>query len=109
MTQSLLSTSFDRISFVENLQKQTERYIGSSSDNVVKRKAVIGKVFYSSLQKTFEILKSGEDIPKEKYSYRINSNNLANAMTFIQESLQVKPGVVRDANIVGNIFRNLPI
>ena len=39
MTQSLLSTSFDRISLVENLQKQTERYIGSSSYNMVKRKA----------------------------------------------------------------------
>ena len=61
------------------------------------------------MRKTFEILKSGKDIPKKKYSYRINFNKLANAMTFIQESLQVKPGVVRDVNIVGNIFRNLPV
>ena len=61
------------------------------------------------MRKTFEIMKSDEDIPKQKYSYRIIFNKLANVMTFIQGSLLVKSNVVRDLNIVGNIFRNLPV
>ena len=30
-------------------------------------------------------------------------------MTFLQESLCVKPGVTRDVRIAGNTFKNMPV
>jgi len=48
-------------------------------------------------------------VPKHNYTYQIDSTKLSTAITFLQESLCVKPGVTRDVRIAGNTFKNMPV
>ena len=64
----------------------------------------MGKVSFASSRKIYQILKIGNDIPKHNYAYRIPALKLSKAMTFLQESLLVKPGVFRDVRIEDHVL-----
>ena len=74
-----------------------------------KAKSLMGKNQFASLREVFQVLRSGRGVPKQNYTYRIDPIKLSTAMTFLQESLCVKPGVTRDVRIAGNTFKNMPV
>jgi hypothetical protein len=48
-------------------------------------------------------------VPKHDYTYRIDSAKLNSAIQYAQQSLNVKPGVMRNIKVAGHIFRNMPV
>lgn len=109
ITQSILDRSFDRKFVNEVLSRGHERYSGQPNYDILKGKSCMGKVQFATIRKIFEVMKQGRDVPKNNYTYRIDSNKLSTAVVFLQQSLLVKPGVLRDVTISGNIFKNIPI
>ena len=69
----------------------------------------MGKKKFMSLRKTYDILCRGIELPKHNYSFRIDSGKLVTAITFLRESLRVKPGLSRDVSIAGHVFKNMPV
>ena len=106
---SALASSFER-KFVQGfLKKESQRYIGSDAEASIKQMSLLGKLKFASSRKVFEVLKRGRGVPKHNYKYRIDSTKLSTAISFIQGSLCVKPGVVRDVNVAGNTFKNMSV
>ena len=103
VAQAILATSFKRECIQNILETEAQRFEGESN-----AKALMGRVHFTSLRKVFQVLRSGKEIPKCVYSYRIDSIKLATTVNFIQGSLLVKPGVVRDVRIGGHVFKHLP-
>ena len=88
------------------MQTESEAY---ANHPLVHRQMVLGKVHFSSLRRTYDIIAEGKSIPKHDYRYRIDSKKLATAIKFLQDSLCVKPGVVRDVSIAGHVFEAMPV
>jgi len=109
IVQSVLVSSFERKFIQTFLSKETDRYIGTENEVRAKAKSLMGKVQFTSLRKVFQVLKRGRGVPKHNYTYRIDSTKLSTAITFLQESRCVKPGVTRDVRIAGNTFKNMPV
>lgn len=61
------------------------------------------------LRKVFEALEEGKDVLRHKCMYWVDYNKLATAMSFIQDSLVVIPGVVGDVSFAGQVFKNMPV
>ena len=109
IVQSVLASSFERKFIQTFLSKESDRYIGTENEVRAKAKCLMGKVQFASLRKVFQVLKRGRGVPKHNYTYRIDSTKLSTAITFLQGSLCVKPGVTRDVSIAGNTFKNMPV
>lgn len=109
VTQSLLCSSFSRDTLKTMLQQLMEK-IPNDANRIQTAKYVnFGKVRFASLRKTFGALCQGSEVPKHNYSYRIDPGRLSAAVSFLQESLLVKPGVCRDVKIGGHLFSNMPV
>eukprot|EP00559_Dactyliosolen_fragilissimus_P007958 CAMPEP_0184871406 /NCGR_PEP_ID=MMETSP0580-20130426/40701_1 /TAXON_ID=1118495 /ORGANISM="Dactyliosolen fragilissimus" /LENGTH=1005 /DNA_ID=CAMNT_0027374063 /DNA_START=1121 /DNA_END=4139 /DNA_ORIENTATION=- len=106
LVHSLLAKSIPRDQMKKILQQESERF---PDHPFVQKQTVIGKVHFASLRRIYNILLDGKNVPKHDYSYRIDSNKLSTAIRFIQDSLCVKPGVVRDVNIAGHLFAAFPV
>lgn len=74
-----------------------------------RTRMTMGKMKHTSLRKTFSTIASGLPIPKHNYTFRVSETKLANLIAFVQASLEVKPGVCRDVNLAGHLFKALPI
>mmetsp|Transcript_12420 Transcript_12420/g.18564 ORF Transcript_12420/g.18564 Transcript_12420/m.18564 type:complete len:292 (-) Transcript_12420:93-968(-) len=110
IVKSLLATSFRRLALKDILKIESEKY--NEDDHVssmVQKKAVIGSEQYSSLRKVFGVLQNGHDIPKHTYTHRVDATKLGTAVLFIQQSLCLKAGAVRDVSIAGHTFRDMPV
>mmetsp|Transcript_21013 Transcript_21013/g.29472 ORF Transcript_21013/g.29472 Transcript_21013/m.29472 type:complete len:980 (-) Transcript_21013:30-2969(-) len=106
LVHSLLAKSIPRDQMKIILQQESEQF---PDHPFVQKQTVIGKVHFASLRRIYNILLDGKNVPKHDYSYRIDSNKLSTAIRFIQDSLCVKPGVVRDVNIAGHLFAAFPV
>ena len=53
-----------------------------------------GKVHFASLRKLFDTLAEGKNVPKQEYKYRIESTKLITAISFIQNCLSMRPGIL---------------
>lgn len=97
---------------------EAKRLLASQNDamDVVSDQQTVGalrrsmeKAKFTSLRKTYSILVSGKDIPKHDYTFRVDAAKIAPSISFLQESLQVKPGYVRDVNVAGHVFTAMPV
>ena len=88
------------------MQNESETYVNHP---LVKQRAVLGKVHFASIRSLYDILAEGKSVPKHDYTYRIDSSKLTTAIRFIQDSICVKPGVVRDVSIAGHVFEAMPV
>lgn len=78
-------------------------------ESIASIRRTMGKVKFASLRQTYAIVASGQALPKHDYTYRVDATKISAVMQFLQSSLQVKPGLVRDVSIAGSIFRNMPV
>lgn len=110
VVKAILAKSF-RFNYIKNLlAKRAEEFTNQSgSSSAVEKKITIGRVQFSSLQKSFDILLSGRDIPKNKRRFRISQAQVSTVIQFIQGSLCLKAGVVRDVKYDGYLFKDMPV
>ena len=91
------------------MSKETDRYIGTENEIRAKAKSLMEKDQFASSREVFQVLRRGRGVPKQNYTHQIDSIKLSTAMTFLQETLCVKPGVTRDVRITGDTFKNMPV
>ena len=108
IVQSILASSFERKFVQMFLSKETDRYIGTENEVRAKAKSLMGKVQFASLREVFQVLKRGRGVPKQNYMYRIDSTKLSTAITFLQESLCLKPGDTREVKFAYMSRQKLP-
>ena len=75
----------------------------------IEIKKTFGKVKYASARKMYDLLLKGDETPIHNYTFRVDSGKLKLVFDFIRETLQVKPGVIRDVNMFGEQFKSLPV
>ena len=68
----------------------------------------MGKVKYSSLKKISHIAAS-EKIPKHNYTCRVEGENTPSLINTVQNTLQIKPGLIREITIGSHKFTNLHV
>lgn len=78
-------------------------------EDIPAYRKTMGQVKFASLRRTFKILKSGERVPKNDYSFRVDARKVAATMQFMQQSLQLKPGYTRDVCLAGYVFHSMPV
>jgi hypothetical protein len=83
--------------------------VDSEGVQISAKRLTMGRMKYTSLRKTFELLATGKDIPKYNYTFRIDTSKLVSAIEYLQERLQFKPGRMRNVTIAGHTFTNLPV
>lgn len=69
----------------------------------------MGSEKFSSLRKTYKVLRSGKSVPRHNYTFRIDAEKIENTISFLQESLQLKPGCTRNVKVGGHLFKNIPV
>ena len=69
----------------------------------------MGKLKFSSLRKTYDRLSNGLDVPKHDYSFRIDPGKLSHALSFLQTSLEMKPGTLRNVHVAGHLFKDMHV
>lgn len=106
---SILATPFE-LREVQNLLGAT--YSSLSEDNNaanLQLRSKLGKERFTSLRKTYSLISAGNDIPKYNYTFRVDSRKIWTVLSFLQSSLCVKPGVVRDVTVADHRFTNMPL
>lgn len=83
--------------------------VDSEGVQISAKRLTMGRSKYSSLRKTFELLATSKNIPKYNYTFRIDTSKLVAVMDYLQETLQFKPGRMRNVKIAGHTFTNLPV
>ena len=76
---------------------------------MVEKRSSVGKVNFASLRKLYGALAEGNSITTYNYTYRIDSKKISTDVRFIQDSLCVNPGVMRDVTISGHLFESMPV
>jgi hypothetical protein len=110
VAQSVLSHSLNRTEAKQLLLDEYNALDDAiSKAGVLERRRAMGKVKFASLRRTFAILAMGNDVPKHNYTFRIDAAKISPVITYLQESLQVKPGYVRDINVAGHVFTAMPV
>lgn len=107
--QSVMATSLPRLRCKTILNTSYEALEDGQKPNVSTLRRSMGREKFSSLRKTFKILKSGCDIPKHNYTFRIDAHKISNAISFLQESLQVKPGSSHNVCVAVHLFRDMAV
>ena len=107
--KSFLASSFQRAVCKAALQHAVEKYTTVAFRKVAKQKSIMGKYQFTSLREVFMVLREGNNVLKYNYTYKIDSNKLATAISFLQESLLVKSGVTHDVWISRHIFKDMPM
>ena len=69
----------------------------------------MGKIKYSLLRNTFNIILSGGTFPKYNYMFRIDTIKVFLLMQHIQEKLLFKAGRLHNIIISGHKFKNVPV
>ena len=68
-----------------------------------------GREKFASLRELFLEIKDGKPIPKYNYTFIVAPENTASKVTYIDLTLQVRPGKCRSVRSGSHLFRNLPI
>ena len=69
----------------------------------------MGKIKYSLLQNTFNIISYGRPLPKYNYMFHIYTIKVVSLMQHTQENIQLKAGRFRNVIIAGHKFKNIPL
>ena len=72
-------------------------------------KKLIGRKKFASLREVFFEIKDGKPIPKYNYTFHVDTEKIASAVTYIDLTLQVRPGQCRSVRLGSHLFCNLPI
>lgn len=65
-------------------------------------KSMVGRVPFALLPKVFSKLKKGRKVQKHNYKFRVDFKKLVTAISFLQESLLIKPSIARDFALAGD-------
>ena len=106
-TQSILASSIPRAHAKKFLHDEYLTLTESQKLHVSDHRRLMGKQNFSSLRKTYNIIKTGDSLPRHNYTFRIDSNKICNSISFLQESLQVKPGCTRNVKVAGHLFSDI--
>lgn len=109
VVKALLAKSFTLTYMKRLLKAKAEDFVDESCYSDMKKKAIVGKVHFKSLKNNYDLLSSGNDLKKNKYSYRLDAAKISTVIQFVQGSLCLKAGVVRDVKFDGYLFKNLPV
>ena len=100
---SLLAKSLTRETFVGLLSNH------NSADVVLKSRLQMGDMKFASLRRTHDELIAGDPVPPRMYPWRVKMTSLTNAISFLEQFLQIIPGDTRTVTLAGNDFKNLPV
>ena len=107
---SLIASSILAITFNKYELKRFFNDAFLFDNNVPKSRYIVGKKRFHTLRKTFKSLAAGNDLPdKRDYSYRVDPTRIHSALSFLQTSLQVRPGAIRSISFDGYKFNGLPV
>ena len=67
----------------------------------------MGKVNYTLLRNTYNILSSGGDFPNHNYNFRIDEIKVVLLMHNLREKLQLKEGHFRNVTIASHNFKKI--
>ena len=77
---------------------------------LLRSRTVMGKQKFASLRRTHdEHLVEGKPVPARIYPWRVKMEALINAISFLEQFLQIVPGDTRTVTLAGSIFKNLPV
>lgn len=103
---SILATSHTRLemqSFFHDWNIKNNAYLPACC-------YIVGVKRFIALRKTFPGLLTGGKVPIERvYSYRVKPRKVQNALSFLQTSLQIRPGAVLSVRIADYNFQGLPV
>lgn len=109
VVQSVTAASLKWKNARQMLQDQHSKLGQEAATMVTVGKNKMGQEKFASLRKAFKILADGGDIPKHNYTFRIDSSKLIATVEYLQESLQLKPGRMRDVSVAGHRFTNVTV
>ena len=97
----------DKLSPYLNMQAQD---MGIFEDvHLPTPRATMSQKKFASCCATYNLLAEGEEVPKYNYTFRVGAHKISQVVWFVQESLQVKPGIIRDVILAGHSFCSLPV
>lgn len=101
---ALLSKSLTRDALTKVLSKR------KAEDVALKSRLIVGKMRFASLRLTYDSnLIEGKPVPPRIYPWRVKMENLTNAVSFLEQYLEVVPGDTRTVTLAGTVFKNLPV
>ena len=69
-----------------------------------RKEKLIGREKFASLREVFLQIKDGKTIPKYNYTSRVAPKEIALVVTYIDSTLQVRPGQCRSVRLGGHVF-----
>ena len=94
--QSILASSLPRKVAKKYIHDEYLSLSENVKEEVSEQRRLMGRKKLSSLRKTYKIIMNGKHVPKHNYTFRIDSNKICNTISFLQTSLQVKPGHIHN-------------
>lgn len=71
---------------------------------------IIGRKRFRSLKKKLKTIVQGNELlMKREYTFRVSPDKMISALSFLQNSLQVRPGAIRSVTFAGHSFNGLPV
>ena len=92
-----------------SVTRETLSGLISQKDAVLKSRLLMGEMKFASLRRTHDDLIDGKPAPRRMYPWRVKMTSLTNAISFLEQFLQVIPGDTRTVTLAGNVFKNLPV
>ena len=82
-----------------------EKIVSNDGDNKLK----YGRHCFHKYKQLFEELITLKDIPSNAYKYWVPINKISLAISFFQQTLQMKPGITQNLSLDGCSFNHLPV
>ena len=92
VSQSIIASSLPRTVGKILLTNVYNSLDDDSRSGISNMRKLMGKEKFASLRKTYNILRNGLEIPKQNYTFLIDAHKVPIAISYLQESLNVKPG-----------------
>jgi len=110
IAQSILAKSFFRLELVQLIERCKHHQLDGCNNIIIPQgRMTMGKVKFGHSRKVYDILLASGTIPKYNDSFRVDGNKIRNVMSYLQSSLELKPGIVRNVNVAGHTFHSLPV
>ena len=103
--RTIMASSFTLAQCKDLTEDPTYEETHSNEYNDLK----FGRRCFQKYKQLFEELMTGNDIPSNAYKYRVPVNKITMAISFLQETLQMKSGITRNMSLDGFSFNHLPV
>ena len=104
--RSLLASSYSHFQCQQLLSNDDS---DESTNNQSTMNTKFGRRKFIRYKNLFDEISVGQAIPSNIYRYHVPICKISGAIHFIQQTLQLKPGVLQNVKLDGHYFNNLPI